>query len=93
VVLVDDANHLVLIDRPDVVSKQLQNFLGATLDSTRRDGRRLCFTSQGGAVRPVCVPKHFIPLAVVASYGMLPSSKRTSSACLCVSVLLKMWWR
>lgn len=29
----------------------------------------------------------------VASYGMLPSSKRISSACLCVSVLLKMWWR
>jgi hypothetical protein len=29
----------------------------------------------------------------VAYYGMLPSSKRTSSACLWVSVLLKMWWR
>lgn len=28
--LVDDANHLMFIDQPDVVTEQLQKFLGAT---------------------------------------------------------------
>jgi hypothetical protein len=51
-VLVDDANHLVLIDRPDVVSKQLRNFLGATssLDAPRLDGGDCVSRLRAGSV-------------------------------------------
>lgn len=31
--LVDGANHLILIDRPDVVTNQVQKFLAATSDA------------------------------------------------------------
>ena len=42
--LVDDANHLVVIDQPDVVAEQLQKFLGAKV--RRRPSRALTSSSR-----------------------------------------------